>query len=222
MHNLPDQSHEHDEWVERIARPLRRPETLDPTFESRLMSAIRAEAARAGARRVAALPRTTAAPDATWRARPRTAWRWFLDPQTLRVSPAAGLAVAAGLAALVILAADRLGASLAGHQSRIHSTASYQQPDTVRYVQFVLVAPSASRVSLVGDFNDWNPAAAPLRPTRTSGGVWTISVPLSIGRHQYAFIVDGTRWMTDPAAPTAVEDDFGVPNSVVTVGERAS
>src|SRR5262245_20589560 len=35
--------------------------------------------------------------------------------------------------------------------------------------QFVLVAPQASSVALVGDFNDWDPARSPMR---TAQGVW--------------------------------------------------
>src|SRR5688572_7880761 len=35
--------------------------------------------------------------------------------------------------------------------------------------QFVLVAPQASSVSLVGDFNDWDPARSPMQ---TAQGVW--------------------------------------------------
>jgi len=30
--------------------------------------------------------------------------------------------------------------------------------------------------------------------------------------------VDGSRWLADPAAPAARDDEFGTPSSVVTVG----
>jgi hypothetical protein len=49
-----------------------------------------------------------------------------------------------------------------------------------------------------------------------------VELPLQTGRYQYAFIVDGERWVVDPKAPRAVEESFGAPNSVVTVGERSS
>jgi 1,4-alpha-glucan branching enzyme len=84
-------------------------------------------------------------------------------------------------------------------------------------VQFVLVAPEARNVVLVGDFNDWDPAATPLHRA-PSGGAWTAALPLQPGRHRYAFVVDGVRWMADPTAPPAPDDDFGSPGSVVTVG----
>jgi 1,4-alpha-glucan branching enzyme len=81
----------------------------------------------------------------------------------------------------------------------------------------MLVAPNATTVSLVGDFNDWETGAMPMEGTVTDG-LWTVTVPLSPGRYRYAFLVDGETWVPDPAAPRALEDDFGRPNSVVTIG----
>jgi hypothetical protein len=87
-----------------------------------------------------------------------------------------------------------------------------------RTVEFVLRTAADSAVTLVGDFNDWDPRATPLHPA--SDGVWTVTVPLRPGRYRYTFIVDGTRWRSDPAAPRALEDDFGTPTSVITVAQR--
>lgn len=82
--------------------------------------------------------------------------------------------------------------------------------------RFMLVAPTAAEVAVVGDFNDWDSGATPL--VKVAGqGVWTVEVPLRPGRYSYAFLVDGQRWIADPAAPRAVGDDFGRPSSVVTV-----
>ena len=85
-----------------------------------------------------------------------------------------------------------------------------------RVVQFVLAAPTASRVTLVGDFNDWDTGATPMRFDRATGR-WTVSVPLPSGRHVYAFVVDGDQWTPDPVAPRAANDGFGTPNSVLVV-----
>jgi hypothetical protein len=41
---------------------------------------------------------------------------------------------------------------------------------------------------------------------------------MSRGSHQYAFVIDGTKWVADPAAGTSVTDDFGTTTSVLTVG----
>lgn len=86
-----------------------------------------------------------------------------------------------------------------------------------RSLQFVLVAPEAATVSLVGDFNDWDAARTPMRPLRADGPVWSAVVPLAPGRYRYAFLVNGARWLADPAAPAASDDGFGAPSSVVTV-----
>jgi len=86
-------------------------------------------------------------------------------------------------------------------------------------LQFVLVAPQAASVALVGDFNDWDPARAPMQ---TAHGVWATVVRLAPGRYRYAFLVDGVEWRADPGAPAAKDDEFGTPSSVVTVGGRGS
>jgi hypothetical protein len=85
--------------------------------------------------------------------------------------------------------------------------------------QFVLVAPQASSVALVGDFNDWDPARSPMR---TAQGVWATTVPLAPGRYRYAFLVNGVEWRADPGAPAARDDEFGTPSSVITVGGNGS
>ena len=90
----------------------------------------------------------------------------------------------------------------------------------LRLVQFVLRAPKASQVTVVGDFNQWDPVATPMM--RRQGGAWTAAIPVSPGRHVYAFIVDGDRWVADPAAPLAPEDGFGIRNSVIVVGGQES
>lgn len=117
------------------------------------------------------------------------------------------LMLAAGAVALVAASlALALGPGRPGRPTR---------PDAARQVSFVLTAPHAARVSLVGDFNDWNPSATPLH--RAAGNVWWVVVPLAPGRYHYSFVVDGTRWVTDPVAPRAADDDYGQQNSVVTI-----
>ena len=87
-------------------------------------------------------------------------------------------------------------------------------------VTFVLVAPQARSVALAGDFDGWDRARMPMR--RAASGLWTLNVPLAPGRYQYAFVVDGRRFVADPAAPPALGDDFGQPTSVVTVASGAT
>lgn len=95
----------------------------------------------------------------------------------------------------------------------------WSRSDRSDVLQFVLVAPQAASVSLVGDFNDWDPARSPMR-TADGRGVWATVLQLAPGRYRYAFLVNGVEWRADPGAPRALEDEFGTPSSVVTVGGR--
>src|SRR3989442_845137 len=83
------------------------------------------------------------------------------------------------------------------------------------YVRFILYAPDARQVSVAGTFNRWDRDAAPL-VRQGATGIWTTTVALPVGQHQYAFVVDGARWVADPAAP-GIDDGFGRRNSVVAV-----
>ncbi|MGH7679469.1 MAG: isoamylase early set domain-containing protein, partial [Gemmatimonadaceae bacterium] len=82
-------------------------------------------------------------------------------------------------------------------------------------VRFTLVAPTASHVSIVGDFNGWNPSSLPLRRS-ADGRTWEVEVPLPPGRYAYSFVVDGAL-ARDPSAPQALDADLGTTNSVVMV-----
>ena len=134
----------------------------------------------------------------------RSLWRRIAEPRdvTVRVRPwllAPALAAAAALALWL------------GRPAAIPSPHTTGALVTVR---FVLVAPGARNVSVAGTFNQWDPAATPL--VRSANDVWTATLTLPTGQHQYAFVVDGARWVPDPAAP-AVNDGFGRRNSVLTL-----
>ncbi|HYR32260.1 MAG TPA: isoamylase early set domain-containing protein [Gemmatimonadales bacterium] len=132
------------------------------------------------------------------------AWRWLRHPQQFTLTPLGGLAAAAALAVAVFL-------------YRTDATSPAPPQVVSRAFQFVLVAPRAVHVSLVGDFNDWDATRTPMRQTG-SNALWTVVVPLEPGRYHYAFFVDGSRWLADPSAPVARDDDYGAPSSVLTVG----
>lgn len=48
-------------------------------------------------------------------------------------------------------------------------------------------------------------------------GMWTVVVPLRPGEYEFAYVVDGHRWMEPPAADNYVSDGFGRCNGVVVV-----
>jgi len=99
-----------------------------------------------------------------------------------------------------------------GESLRPGPAAIAQAPQQV-FTQFVLSAPAAKRVAVAGDFSGWKPVHV---MTRSEAGVWTVVVPLDPGVHDYAFVVDGERWVPDPKAPT-VNDGFGGVNSRLAV-----
>jgi hypothetical protein len=154
-------------------------------------------------------------------------------------SPAGALLAAASIAGIVALVravavdgpipdvpGQHTTRHAAGHSSGGTIAPAASSPTTatpggerarVAKVQFVYVAPKARKVVVVGDFNDWDPAAAPLTAT---SGVWSGEVDVPFGRHDYAFVVDGERWVRDPGAPQAPADEFGNGYSVLVVGEH--
>ncbi len=83
-------------------------------------------------------------------------------------------------------------------------------------VQFVLVAPAAQSVAVVGDFNDWGLNDSALVATNHQG-VWSVTAPVPAGVHRYAFVVNGKEWVADPSAPRSAGDDFGLPSSALIV-----
>ncbi|MGH7629580.1 MAG: isoamylase early set domain-containing protein [Gemmatimonadales bacterium] len=137
------------------------------------------------------------------------ALRWLTRARPVAVSPLGVLGAAAAVAALIV------GTAVAPRLRDVERTAR------IEVVRFVLAAPGANNVALIGDFNNWDPAATPLRRAGRAG-VWVVDVALAPGRHEYGFLIDGREWRPDPAAPRGAENEYGPANSVVTVGTRSS
>jgi hypothetical protein len=209
-----------DELLERVVGELR---TLPPVDEESVGRIVAAAAADMG---TSAVRGASHSPSAGTRAVRGGSWWQSRVP----LAAAAGLALAAGVGGYAVRGGGS-GAIVAGAgQTSAESlrlapadrgprTYAVNAVATQRALptQFVLAAPGASRVALVGDFNAWDTAATPLVRVPSSG-IWTVTVPLAPGRHTYAFMVDGTAWTLDPRAPTAQDPDFGTPSSVVLVG----
>lgn len=73
--------------------------------------------------------------------------------------------------------------------------------------------PYAKKVILTGSFVDWNENK--IKMTLVNG-VWTSTLQLNAGKHQYKFIVDD-KWYTDPANPIVEDDEKGNLNSIFFV-----
>lgn len=183
-------------YVELIAREARRPVVTDQAARDRVMAAVHAEP----------LPH-----------RHTRLWERILEPRALTLSPAASTLIAAGLVGIGVIAGgfwNNRGVRLSDGQPPVAAVpAPPSVSDTV--VKFVYPAPQAGKVFVVGDFNDWDATKTPLVLDAKSG-LWTVTLPLTAGRHLYSFVVDGN-WSIDPSAPIAPSDGFGHSNSVKIV-----
>ena len=83
-----------------------------------------------------------------------------------------------------------------------------------RKIKFELSAPEAKEVSLVGNFNQWNPQANPMKKDKK--GMWKATLPLETGRYEYRFFTDGN-WENDPSCSSFVANEFGGANCVKIV-----
>lgn len=226
--NAEEPSMEDEEFARQLAAVLRASdERPGSAFDDRVMAAVRAVHALTPEVR-----ETPVTEISTWHRR-----------RTLALPPMAWGALAAGFAIIVSL--GTLATAHVIHRSQVAETAApdhidvastvapvaqtapapaptqasvaHVRRDTVYMVRFVLADADAHTVSLVGDFNEWEKRATPLRSAKP--GVWTAQVALPPGRHEYAYVVDGKRWVADPAADD-VADEFDTPSSVVTVGRE--
>lgn len=200
-------------WVE---RELRRPVISDPAARQRVMARVRA----------------AAAPSAVHPLRPRHGQGWRARRGLASLT---GLATAAGLASVIALGAARMGLSPATAddvstvlRDTLHAVAgrgglttvmvaapaagatgdslgSTLLRDTLRLVRFVLVAPNATRLALVGDFNGWNARATPMLAVAESTGMWEARVALQPGEHRYGFVQDDTQWVAAPTAARVIQ-----------------
>jgi hypothetical protein len=131
--------------------------------------------------------------------------RLLWTPRTIMLRPAYALmAIAAAVLMLSLIPTD--------WQPRANETLTATGPTAQVFVQFRLDA-EAARVQLAGTFTNWEPR---YELQETAPGLWSITVPLSEGVHDYAFIVDGQRWVPDPYA-AQISDGFGGTNSRVTL-----
>jgi 1,4-alpha-glucan branching enzyme len=88
----------------------------------------------------------------------------------------------------------------------------YKKP--LRAINFICHAPQAKTVSVIGDFNEWNPAAHTMKQMPDHS--WLLQVELKHGHHRYAFLVDGVLTL-DPHAQGITRNDKGERVSLVPV-----
>ena len=82
--------------------------------------------------------------------------------------------------------------------------------------RFLLHAPHANAVKIVGTFNNWVVTDEAMME-RMADGTWSKSLSLKPGTYQYRFVVDD-KWVEDKNSEEFVVNSFGGRNSVLKVG----
>ena len=149
--------------------------------------------------------------------RPRLRWsQWLGQLLAPSRSTRLGQLVFVGATAAIFLfvgltLSDRI---LPGGDSPKLSLQPIHSADGIQEVLFVLPAMDAENVAVVGNFNAWEGTDL---SDPDGDGIWTASVPLSPGRYEYAFIIDGRWWGQDPLADEYIQS-FGEYSSVRYIG----
>jgi 1,4-alpha-glucan branching enzyme len=78
----------------------------------------------------------------------------------------------------------------------------------------------ADSVALVGEFNDWDIAAMPMK--RLKSGVWKATVDLKKDdTYQFRYLIDGKEWVNDGSADCYIANNVDGDNSVVITSSPA-
>ena len=76
-------------------------------------------------------------------------------------------------------------------------------------------SPWTGRVSVVGEFNDWDTSATPMHRSETELH-WVATVVLAAGqRYRFRYLKDGHEWINDWHADDHVENPYGSYDSVI-------
>ncbi|MBZ0108574.1 MAG: isoamylase early set domain-containing protein [Candidatus Scalindua rubra] len=76
--------------------------------------------------------------------------------------------------------------------------------------------PDAERVCVVGDFNNWNRSANPMK--KSKNGDYTTRLDLERGReYQFRYLIDESKWENDWNADRYVQNPFGNGDNSVVV-----
>jgi 1,4-alpha-glucan branching enzyme len=90
----------------------------------------------------------------------------------------------------------------------------YSAKKMAKPVNFICFAPEAKNVTLMGDFNDWDPASFPMK--RQHDGAWHTQIQLNHGHHHYQFLIDGKPTL-DPKAQGVARNEKNEKVSLMSV-----
>jgi hypothetical protein len=145
----------------------------------------------------------------SWR---RRIWGWMISPRTISITPLKLVPVAG---AVLLLAA--VSAVLMFRGERTASIREESNPGIP--VRFSLAFAGARSVAVIGTFNEWQGQGFRMRWDETRRE-WQLLVKVPAGRHEYGFLVDDERVVSDPSALFQQDDGFGNRNAVLIVGDK--
>ncbi|WP_142785027.1 isoamylase early set domain-containing protein [Changchengzhania lutea] len=95
-------------------------------------------------------------------------------------------------------------------------TKQYLKSKPICKVTFSILAKDATTVSVVGNFNDWNASATPLKKLKNGTFKGTVNLEKD-NSYEFKYVVDGT-YVNDNAADAYTWSEFAsADNSVVNV-----
>ena len=84
------------------------------------------------------------------------------------------------------------------------------------YIEFRIYRPKAKFISVIGDFNHWNPENDLLK--KGDDGIWRLRKRIPTGMYRYRYIIDGA-WQPDIYNPLSGSDDTGEICSILKIEE---
>jgi len=100
-------------------------------------------------------------------------------------------------------------------EEKLEDSVNLKQRKPARVRDFVLSAPKAKGVYLVGDFNGWRIDEESLL-WDCGRGVWQKRLALMPGRYRYKFVIDG-KWIADPSNSVAEPNPYGGFDSILEI-----
>jgi len=143
--------------------------------------------------------------EATWH---RRLYRWARAPKVFTITPLKAIPV------LLLLMGLFFTSGILFREKAFRP----QEPPLIPVV-FRLRLPEARSIALIGSFNGWKGEGCEMVLNQEEAR-WGLTIWLPEGRHEYAFIVDGKRVVTDPGAALNQDDGFGSKSSVLIVKRR--
>ncbi len=74
----------------------------------------------------------------------------------------------------------------------------------------------AETAAVLGDFNDWNPEARPMRKLKAGGFSATVSLSAP-AEYRFRYLLDGERWENDDSADGYQANAFGTEDGLLKV-----